>query len=230
MWIKDKWRGSMTVESAIVLPIFIIVVFTMIMLTKLVYIHAIVQNALVQTAQEIATYSYIVKEVLQLDQIHNTIEDVLGGNIETTKINNSLANFGEVVDGNVDMMFQIGDEVLDDPIGYGKNLVQGGLSATALNVYRDLLGEGTGMIASVIFPGYVGKSKEEMDYLMNLLGVEGGLDGIRLKGKLPGRGGGITLDLYAAYQIKLDPPLAYFLNDKTIIQRASCVPWMGKDS
>lgn len=224
-----RWRGSMTVESAIVLPVFIVIVFTMIMLTKLVYIHALVQNALVQTVKEISTYSYIVKEVLRLDEIDRTVEEVLGGNIETTGFNESLGEFGDVVDGNVDAIFDIGDAVMDDPVGYGKNLVQGGLSATALGVYRDLLGEGTGLIASAIFPVYVGKSEAELDYLMRLLGVQEGLRGIRLKGRL-NRGKSGALELTAAYRVEMDPPLSYFLNGKTMVQRAACVPWMGKES
>jgi len=219
----------MTVEGAIVLPIFIIIVFTMIMLTKLVYIHAIVQNAIVQTTKEISTYSYIVKEVLQLNEIHGTVEQVLTGNINTTGFDGKLNDFGQAVDGNIDVMFKIGDEVLDDPVGYGEDLLGGGLSATALNIYRDLLGEGTGLIASQIFPVYVGQSKDDLNYLMKLLGVDGGLDGIRIKGQLPGRGGSATLDIIAAYRIELDPPLSYFINGKTVVQRASCVPWMGKD-
>lgn len=224
-----RWKGSMTVEGAIVLPIFIIIVFTMIMLTKLVYIHAIVQHALVQTTREISTYSYIVKEVLQLNQIDGTIQDVLSGNINTSQFDDKLSGFSEAMDGNIDMIFSIGDEVMKDPVRYGTDVTVGGLSATALNTYRELLGEGTGLIASAIFPVYVGQSEEELNYLMTLLGVEGGLSGIRIKGQLPGRGGSTTLDLMAAYRINLDPPLSYFLNGKVMVQRASCVPWMGKD-
>ncbi len=230
MFAKDNWKGSMTVESAIVLPVFIVIVFTMIMLTKFVYIHAVVQNALVQTVREISTYSYILKEILRVNEIHGTIEDVLTGNMNTTEINQKITQFGEAVDGNIDVIFDIGDEVLDDPVGYAKDTIGGGLSATALYTYEALLGEGAGIIADAIFPVYVGKSKEELDYLMTLLGVEGGLKGIRIKGSLPNSRGDLSLDIYAAYVVKLDPPLSYFLNGSTIVQRASCVPWMGKES
>lgn len=228
MRCREQWRGSMTVESAIILPVFIIIVFTMIMLTKLVYVHAIVQNALVQTVKEISTYSYIVKEVLHLNDIHQTIEEVLTGNIEATGFDQKLSQFGDAIDGNVDVIKDIGNEVMDHPVDYGKEVVAGGLSATALNVYRDLLSEGTGMIADQIFPIYVGKSKDELNYLMTLLGVNGGLSGIRLKGNLSNSGNGTALDLVAAYKIDLDPPLSYFLNGKTMVQRASSIPWMGK--
>lgn len=225
---KSQWYGSMTVESAIILPVFIIIVFTMIMLTKLVYIHAIIQNALVQTVKEISTYSYIVKEVLHLNDIHNTVTQVLEGNIENTNFNKNLEQFGKAIDGNIDAIQSIGQTILSDPIGYGTDVLGGGLSATALNVYQSLLGEGTGMIADQIFPIYIGKSKEELDYLMTLLGVEGGLSGIRIKGNLFSGSNGTSIDLIAAYKVALDPPLSYFLNGKTMIQRASCIPWMGE--
>lgn len=229
MRTSSRWKGSITVEGAIILPIFIIIVFTMITLTKLVFVHAIVQNALVQTTKEISAYSYIVKEVLQLNEIHETIEDVLGGNVEDSQFDSKLDDFGQAIDGNVDMIFQIGDQVMENPGQYGKELVVGGLSSTALNIYQDLLGEGVGLIEKSLFPVYVGETQEELDTVMKLLGVKDGLQGIRMKGKLITENDSTTLILAAAYTIQMDPPLSYFLNGKTMIQQASCVPWMGKD-
>ncbi len=56
--IKDK-KGSVTVEAAIVLPIFICAVLTIGFLIRVYYIQEIFQQAITEAANEISSYSYI---------------------------------------------------------------------------------------------------------------------------------------------------------------------------
>lgn len=52
-------KGALTVEAALVLPIFICAILTIGFLTKAVYTHEIVQNAINEAANEMASSSYI---------------------------------------------------------------------------------------------------------------------------------------------------------------------------
>lgn len=75
---KERIKGSITVEAAIVLPVFICVVISLAMMMKLIYIHDVIQHAIDETANEIAAYSYIyhVSDLQELDNsMQNTIEN-----------------------------------------------------------------------------------------------------------------------------------------------------------
>ncbi len=76
---KDKrQRGSLTVEAAIVLPIFICVFVSIIFLIKIVYVHEIIQHGITEAANEIASYSYvyyITEGDEQVTRIIDTIQD-----------------------------------------------------------------------------------------------------------------------------------------------------------
>jgi hypothetical protein len=72
-------RGSITVEAAIVLPVFICVVISLSMLIKLIYIHDIIQHSIDEAANELAAYSYMY-HVSDLQQIDETMQDNLESN------------------------------------------------------------------------------------------------------------------------------------------------------
>lgn len=75
---KASTKGAITVEAAIVLPIFICVVISLAMLIKLIYIHDIMQHAIDEAANELAAYSYIyhISDLQDIDDaIQDTIED-----------------------------------------------------------------------------------------------------------------------------------------------------------
>lgn len=56
--LKDK-KGSITVEAALVLPIFICAVLTIGFLIKVYYVQEIFQQAITEAANEISSYSYV---------------------------------------------------------------------------------------------------------------------------------------------------------------------------
>lgn len=73
-----KSSGAITVEAAIVLPIFICVVVSLAMMIKLIYIQDVMQHAIDEAANELAAYSYIyhVSDLQELDNaVLDTIED-----------------------------------------------------------------------------------------------------------------------------------------------------------
>ncbi|KAB3532804.1 TadE/TadG family type IV pilus assembly protein [Alkaliphilus serpentinus] len=77
-------KGSLTVEAALVLPIFICVIMTLALLIKVAYVHSIVQHAITETAHEIASNSYIY-HVSGLADIEESIGEGLDSNAEGAK-------------------------------------------------------------------------------------------------------------------------------------------------
>lgn len=76
---KAGSKGAITVEAAIVLPIFICIVISLAMLIKLVYIHDIVQHSIDEAANELAAYSYIY-QISDLQEVDDTIQDTIENN------------------------------------------------------------------------------------------------------------------------------------------------------
>ena len=52
-------KGSLTVEAALTLPIFICVVISIAFFIKILFVHELIQHAISETANELSTYSYI---------------------------------------------------------------------------------------------------------------------------------------------------------------------------
>lgn len=59
MGINRYNKGSLTVEAAIIMPLFILSIFTLIMVMKLIFLHDMVQSALTETAEDLAAYGYL---------------------------------------------------------------------------------------------------------------------------------------------------------------------------
>lgn len=91
-WHRDGNRGSITVEAAIVLPVFICVAISLAMLIKLVYVHDIIQHSINEAANELAAYAYIY-HVSDLQKIDDTIQDNIDQNSDQAE-----KHIGTVVD------------------------------------------------------------------------------------------------------------------------------------
>lgn len=76
---KEGLKGAITVEAAIVLPIFICVVVSLAMLIKLVYIHDIMQHSIDEAANELAAYSYIY-HISDLQEVDEAVQDTIENN------------------------------------------------------------------------------------------------------------------------------------------------------
>ncbi|MDF2531854.1 MAG: TadE-like protein, partial [Clostridia bacterium] len=89
---KYNARGSITIEAAIVLPVFICVIISLAMLIKLVYIHDIMQHSIDEAANELAAYAYIY-HISDIKDIDDGIQDNLGDNAARVE-----GHIGAVVD------------------------------------------------------------------------------------------------------------------------------------
>ncbi|AEV68360.1 TadE/TadG family type IV pilus assembly protein [Acetivibrio clariflavus] len=74
-----KSKGALTVEAAIVMPLFICVVLSFALFIKIVYTQNIIQHAINETANELAVYSYLYS-VSGLQKLHDDAKDKLEEN------------------------------------------------------------------------------------------------------------------------------------------------------
>lgn len=77
-------KGVLTVEAAIILPVFIIVMVFVLSILKLFYFHLVMQQALQNVGTTLAQYGYVIDKVIDLETF--SLKD------ETKKAEGELAN------------------------------------------------------------------------------------------------------------------------------------------
>lgn len=75
-------RGVLTVEAAIILPIFIMVMVFILNMLSLFYFHLVMQQALLNAGRTLAQYGYVIDEVM----------DLMGGDLELLALQEETSN------------------------------------------------------------------------------------------------------------------------------------------
>lgn len=91
--IKGR-RGSLTVESAIVLPVIICIILSIAFIMRITYVHSVVQHALNDSANELSTYSYLYS-ISNLQDLNNQIEGI-SSDKESTAVNHLDTILGSI--------------------------------------------------------------------------------------------------------------------------------------
>lgn len=91
-----KLKGSLTIEAAFVLPVFLFTIFSLIYLIKIVYIHEQVQFALNEAANEMAIGAYLLENGGLLDLQQETYNEAKS-NIDVTV--DALGTLIDTIDG-----------------------------------------------------------------------------------------------------------------------------------
>ncbi|QUI24619.1 pilus assembly protein [Vallitalea pronyensis] len=73
-----KLQGSLTVEAAVVLPIFLMAILSVVYIIKIMFIHESIQYALSETANEMATYAYLLEKTELLNAEQDIYQTALG--------------------------------------------------------------------------------------------------------------------------------------------------------
>jgi hypothetical protein len=68
-------KGSLTVESAIVLPFIICIIISIAFIMRIAHVHSVVQHALNDSANELSTYSYLYS-ISNIKNINDQVEDI----------------------------------------------------------------------------------------------------------------------------------------------------------
>lgn len=100
-------NASLTVEAALVFPIFLLILFTILYLIKVVYIHEQVQYAITQAGQEMAVSAYLLEKsqlidlqqetygqaINNLEQLNYSVDDIIFNGQQAISILRNVPNF-----------------------------------------------------------------------------------------------------------------------------------------
>ena len=71
---ETRRKGVLTVEAAIILPVFMMVIFFVLSVMKLFYFHLVMQQALQNVGRTLSQYGYVVDELVGLESFTITKE------------------------------------------------------------------------------------------------------------------------------------------------------------
>ncbi len=88
MEVFGRKEGSLTVEAAVALPVFVCVIMSIAFFIKVVYVHELIQHTISETANQLSTYSYIYS-ASGIKEMHDQTVDEL--NIQKEKLREQAA-------------------------------------------------------------------------------------------------------------------------------------------
>lgn len=94
---SHKRKGSITVEAAIILPIFIMVNAFILNMLNLFYFHLVMQQALTNVGRTLAQYGYVVDQTVGLDNFGLKEETKKKENAVATGVDKVISGAGELV-------------------------------------------------------------------------------------------------------------------------------------
>ncbi len=195
-------RGSITLEAAVFLPFFICVIVSVVFLVKVVYIQEFVRRAAAETAEDMASYSYLIYR----SGINDTLEEWVAQGFDKG-LKGSVSDEGGIPEALLEWMSGIAREELTDGIR----------TEMMMPVVRPLLKKH--------LSGPSGKAAHE--YLLSL-GIEGGYKGLDFSGTKFLYNGTDDILICIGYDINI--PVPFRIAGKLHFrQQAYCRAWMGGD-
>ncbi|NTV91328.1 MAG: hypothetical protein HGA22_13370, partial [Clostridiales bacterium] len=219
MKIKDesghgrREAGSVTVEAAIVFPVFLCAVLTVIFLIKAVYVHELVQQGLNDTARRLSSISCLYYKSGLLDW-DGSIQKGLESNTEY------FTEQTEILSGLFDIFgIDTGGEIPEVMGEITEKLSLGAFNDMKTSLFTPLT---RGILMDSLKAE--GATAEER---LSALGVKGGFAGLDLN-ESAYFNGNEDIDLIVRYTLELPLPVRFF-GDFSFVQRASCRAWTGGD-
>lgn len=253
-FINRGKRGSLTVEAALVLPIFICAILTIGFFTKIVYTHEIIQHAITEAVNEMASSSYLYY-TSGIQDIDNTINSELEEKKQKSQehldsitdcyreLNNSI---GELKSDSKDIYEGLGSgevsgipEWIDGTISEGENIQKniGEIQSVIKDIGNDPKGEMISLAALIAKAGY-DRGKTEIGntlirYYIGKHGItEDKLKNLNIKeldfSSSSYFNNNQDIDVIVKYNIHIPLPIK-FTDHIHIVQRATARAWMGGD-
>lgn len=237
-------KGSLTVEAAISLPIFLFVILSISFLIKIAYVHEVIQHAIYETANEISSYSYILA-ASGVKDLDNIIKD--GTEERAARFNGHLDDFAQAYasmndlnnDSNFDnieekykdfeekikVAIESGEEIYKEPIDEAYSLLFsiGGLA------YNDAKSIVLQNITKLLVRKYINPNDiSKVNSKLKALNIDGGLKDLDFTQSQFFKNGD-DIDIIVRYKLNLVLPIN-ILPDLYIIQRATVRGWLdGSD-
>lgn len=236
---QKKRKGVLTVEAAIILPIFIMVMFFILSIMKLFYFHLVMQQALQNVGRTLAQYGYVIDDVIGLQKFTMSEETKeVEGKLKqdaSAAIESSKKLIQEVQDSFSGKASGFGPDKIGDFIDLGKDFGEkiGKLAKTlkslkAVNgkiIVNYLFASAMNEVGGVFVEWMIG------DYLDSMQASNGTITNIKYSLYVDARAGegdkvSGTKDIILV--VDYDYSLDFFFFDKVRIRQAVRVhPWTG---
>jgi hypothetical protein len=217
-------KGSITVEAAVVVPIFLFVIISITFLIRVVYTHEIIQHALDETANEMAVASYIY-HISGLQDIHDSVGDGMENRSREAEalISGVFQVYGDLRD-----LYDSSHKVYEA----SENLLEilKSIAILALNEkFEDIKTEICIPFVKLRMGDYLKKrGTTDINQRIRNLNIAGGLDELDFSRSSFFEDSSNDIDLIVQYKIQLPVPLKV-IPDFLMIQRATARAWLGGD-
>lgn len=213
-------KGSVTVEAALVLPMFICAVLSLAFFIKLVYIHELIQHAITQTADELASTSYIYY-VTGVQGVHDELRDGIKDKAEASREHISVVfNFLSDLQGNQGDLPEIPDNPLEELKGLACILAEG--------VFDDGKTELCIPLVKLYMKKYLTGESKDADLRIRRLNIAGGMQGLDFSESNFFEDDNNDIDIVVRYEVQIPVPFK-FLPRLAMVQRATSQAWLGGD-
>lgn len=213
----NKRKGSITVEAAIVLPVFLCVVISVVSLIKVVYTHEMIQFALSETVDEMASSAYLFR-ISGLQDLNSSINEGL-------KQNSQL--FENQIDayGNLNGILVTGESVLSNPMEELKSIA----AYIAKGGYGDIKTELLNPLVRIYMKKYLSSGTgQDVNEKLKALNIRNGFEGLDFDKSKFFINDNEDIDIIVEYTIDLPIPLK-IIPKLVLVQRASAKAWLGGD-
>lgn len=226
-------KGSITVEAAIAVPVFLCVVISIVMLTRVVYTHGMIQHALTETADELASAGYIY-QISGLRDIHDSarngiteradiFRDQLDSVFDTVNTLGGGENPGAAVQDISSMIESTGDAAAN-PLDELKNIAAYLAGGSFENIKTELLTP----VVKLYMKKYLKPESGDIAAGLRALNITGGFDGLDFSGSAFFEDRDENIDIVVRYTIDLPIPINV-LPRLELVQRATARAWVGGD-
>lgn len=241
--MKNRERGSYTVEAALALPIFMFAFLAIVSLAKIARVECTTQYAINQVAKEIAQYYYIAERV----GIANTnqegvksVDEAISAVFDFADLTKEKASEYTSSDGLVNAIQDLSgvqndineistaandlyasfEPIFQDPKGIVSSLANMMLKEVANEVITKIIAQ---PLCRMLVPKYI-ISNGNPDAALRSMGVVDGLDGLNFK-MSSFLSDQRSINVVVVYQIKVDG-FGIFDNTLVIQQTASTAAWV----
>lgn len=225
--MKKKTRGSLTVEAAIILPVYLLVMFFVLNFMNIFYLQLAIQEGLNNTASILGKYCNVAAVTVGMDAFElseSNAENVTSLQSDITDLSNNLSIVIDILGSGFSL------EKLDDLLAAGSPMADS--VKRIANTAKTIGGEGvTNLLLSggVELAGSAGVTAIMNDYLKEMRVNQNLLDGAegqKIKFYLALDRDSDDIVLTAKYSYK-DPMFSLFFDAIPMKQSVVVHPWVG---
>lgn len=240
--IKNK-KGSLTVEAALSLPIFMALILLIVSISRVYFIHEVVQDALSDAVNEVAATAYIY-EIVGATGLRNDIRGTIKDKAEAVQGDVDL--FLDLVDiskdtsenivnldlGQLESNFVAGsstageldstlEESIKDPRSYAKSILAAGLDLGAKKGEEAIMS----FYIKALMKKHLETSQQTADERLLNANIKDGFSGLSFKGSTY-FDGNEEIDVYITYTFDRIDPFG-FIKDVTLSNHVRVRGWIN---